>query len=193
MKNCKKEQFGFVFLMFFAFLTSGPRYPRIFYIFDFAVCVGVFYRFPYDRSLFSVIFLHFLLKYRCVPKIGFSADIFLSFSFIFLQKCRCVPKIGFSADIFLSFSFIFFRSIVVYLKLGSRLTFLLTFFDIAIEIWLAFVFYAHFWHFYWHLYWHSYWHFDWHLFLHFYWHFYWHVYWHFDWQGGGKRKEWISS
>ena len=27
------------------------------------------------RGLFSVIFLHFLQKYRCVPKIGFSADI----------------------------------------------------------------------------------------------------------------------
>ena len=57
----------------------------------------------YDRGLFSVIFLHFLQNYRCVPKNGFSADIFLSFSCIF------------------------FRSIVVYLKLGSRLTFLLTF------------------------------------------------------------------
>ena len=63
------------------------------------------------RGLFSVIFLHFLQKYRCVPKIGFSADIFLSISFIF------------------------FRSIVVYLKLGSRLTFLLAFFfDISIDI-----------------------------------------------------------
>ena len=68
-------------------------------IFDFAVCGGVLCRFAYDRGLFSVIFLHFLQKYRCVPKIGFSADIFLSFSFIF------------------------FRSIVVYLKSGSRLTF----------------------------------------------------------------------
>ena len=42
---------------------------------DFAVCGGVLYRFAYDRGLFSVIFLHFLQKYRCVPKIGFSADI----------------------------------------------------------------------------------------------------------------------
>ena len=34
---------------------------------------------------FSVIFLHFLQKYRCVPKIGFSADICLTFSYcIFL-------------------------------------------------------------------------------------------------------------
>ena len=70
---------------------------------DFAVCGGVFCTFAYSRGLFSVNFLHFLQKYRCVPKIGFPADIFLSFSFIF------------------------FRSIVVYLKLGSRLTFLLTF------------------------------------------------------------------
>ena len=40
-----------------------------------------------------------------------------------IVRYRCVTKIGFSADIFLSFSFIFFRSIVVYLKSGSRLTF----------------------------------------------------------------------
>ena len=64
--------------------------------------MGVLCRFPYDRGLFSVIFLHFLPKYRCVPKIGFSADIFLH-----------VPSF-------------FFRSIVVYLNFGSRLTFFLT-------------------------------------------------------------------
>ena len=45
-------------------------------IFDFAVCGGVFCTFPYDRGLFVVIFLHFAQKYRCVPKIGFPADIF---------------------------------------------------------------------------------------------------------------------
>ena len=30
--------------------------------------------------IFSVIFLHFLQKYRCVPKIGFSADISIDVS-----------------------------------------------------------------------------------------------------------------
>ena len=37
---------------------------------------------------FSVIFLHFLQKYRCVPKIGFSADIFIDISIdIFIGIC----------------------------------------------------------------------------------------------------------
>ena len=66
-------------------------------MFHFAVCGGVFCTFPYDRGLFSVIFLHFAQKYRCVPKIGFPADILIFLHF--LQKYRCVPKIGFWADI----------------------------------------------------------------------------------------------
>ena len=37
-------------------------------------------------------------RYRCVPKIVFSATFFF-ISFNFLQKYRRVPKIGFSADI----------------------------------------------------------------------------------------------
>ena len=51
---------------------ASPGFSGCFY---FAVCGGVFCAFPYDRGLFSVIFLHFAQKYRCVPKIGFSADI----------------------------------------------------------------------------------------------------------------------
>ena len=98
-KIVKKSNLALFSLCFLHFWPRDHGTPGFSRFFDFAVCVGVFYRFPYDRSLFSVIFLHFLLKYRCVPKIGFSADIFLSFSFIF------------------------FRSVVVYLKLGSRLTF----------------------------------------------------------------------
>ena len=31
-------------------------------------------------AICAVIFLHFLQKYRCVPKIGFSADIFIDIS-----------------------------------------------------------------------------------------------------------------
>ena len=102
--------------------------PEFSWFFDFAVCVGVLCRFPYDRGLFSVVFLYFLPKYRCVPKIGFLADIFLSFSFIFFRSIVVYLKFGFSVNIFLSFSFIFFRSMVLYLKLGARLTFLLTFY-----------------------------------------------------------------
>ena len=78
--------------------TRDLATPGFSEIFDFAVCGGVFCAFPYDRGLFSVIFLHFAQKYRCVPKIGFPDDMFCIF-FHFLQKYRCVPKIGFSADI----------------------------------------------------------------------------------------------
>ena len=125
-------------------------------IFDFAVCGGVCVGF----AIYSVILLHFRQKYRCVPKIGFSADIFLSFSFIFfrsivvylklgsrltffviflhfLQKYCCVPKSGFSAVIFLTLSVIFFRSIVVYLQLGSRLTFFWHFRSFSSEVFLC--------------------------------------------------------
>ena len=105
-KIVKKSNLALFSLCFLHFWPRDHGTPGFSRFFDFAVCVGVFYRFPYDQGLFSVIFLHFLQKCRCVPKIGFSADMFLSFSFIFLQKCCCVPKIGFSADIFLSFCFI---------------------------------------------------------------------------------------
>lgn len=65
-------------------------------IFDFAVCRGVLCTVAYDRGVFSVMFLHFLQKYPCVP----GSRLTCSVIFIhFLQKFRCVPKIGFSADI----------------------------------------------------------------------------------------------
>ena len=70
----------------------GPRDTRIFRDFDFAVCGGVFCTFAYDRGLFAVMFLHFRQKYRCVPKIGFSADISIDI---------CV---GISIDIFIGMS-----------------------------------------------------------------------------------------
>ena len=41
-------------------------------------------RFCYDLGLFSDIFLHFLQKYRCVPKIGFPADILMDISIFVL-------------------------------------------------------------------------------------------------------------
>ena len=66
-----------------------------------------------------------ILRYVWVFCVGF-ATVSVNFLY-FLQKYRCVPKIGFSPDIFLTFSFMFFRSIVVHLKLGSRLTFLFAF------------------------------------------------------------------
>ena len=57
------------------------------------VCVSVVF------GAFSVISFHFLQKYRCAPKIGFLADIFIDMFFHFHLSYRCVPKIGLSADI----------------------------------------------------------------------------------------------
>ena len=48
-----------------------------------------------SRLTFFLIFLHFLQKYRCVPKIGFSADIFIVNSIDIF--------IGISIDILLTF------------------------------------------------------------------------------------------
>ena len=140
MKNNKK-QLRFILKKICFFRLILLDFPNVFFkkrprelwtpgfsgFFDFAVCVRVFCTFPYDWGPFSVIFLHFLQKYRCVPKIGFSADIFLSFSFIFFRSIVVYLKLGSRLTYFWSFSFIFFRSIVVYLKSGSRLTILLTF------------------------------------------------------------------
>ena len=95
-------------------------------IFDFAVCGGVFLAFAYCRGLFSVIFLHFAQKYRCVPKIGFPADIFLIFLH-FLQKYRCVPKIGFSADISIDIFIDILTDIFIDISIDILLTFSLTF------------------------------------------------------------------
>ena len=70
MKNCKKEQFCFKNTRFLKKSTRDLGTPGFSETFDFAVCGGVFCTFPYDRGLFSVIFLHFLQKYRCVSKIA---------------------------------------------------------------------------------------------------------------------------
>ena len=74
-----------------AFLKKTPgtsAIPGFSGIVDFAVCGGLFCMFSYYRGLFSDIFLHFLQKYRCVPKIGFSADISIDiFIDIFTDIC----------------------------------------------------------------------------------------------------------
>ena len=55
--------------------NTGP--PGICDVFDFAGCGEyIFCTFAHDRGLFSVIFLHFVQKYRCAPTTGFLADIF---------------------------------------------------------------------------------------------------------------------
>ena len=74
-----------------------------------------------DFLLFCFIFVKSIVVYQ---KSG--SRLTLSVIFVhFLQKYLCVPKLGSRLAFFCHF-FIFFRSIVVYLKLGSRLTFLLT-------------------------------------------------------------------
>ena len=100
---------------------------------------------------------------------------------------------------FLSFSFIFFTSIVVYLKLGSRLTFFDIFLhflqkhrcvrtirfsaDILMDIsmFLLFSYEVSLCTWNWVLSWHFYWHFDWHVYWNFYSPFYWHVHWNLYW------------
>ena len=56
----------------------------------------------------------------------YDQGLFMSFSFILLESIVVYLKSGFRLT-FLLLSFNFFKSIVAYLKLGSRLTFLLTF------------------------------------------------------------------
>ena len=79
-KNIKKSNFALFYWRFLHFCTRDLVLPGFSGIFDFAVCGGVLCRAAHERSLFSVIVLHFLLKYRCVPKIGFSADISIDIS-----------------------------------------------------------------------------------------------------------------
>ena len=60
-----------------------------------------------SRLTFFIIFLHFLQKYRCVPKIGFSADISIDiFIDIFIDILADI-FIDISIDILLTFSLTF--------------------------------------------------------------------------------------
>ena len=62
-----------------------------------------------SRLTFFVIFLHFLQKYRCVPKIGFSADISIDISIdIFIDIC-----IDIFIDICIDISFDIFIGICI--------------------------------------------------------------------------------
>ena len=101
MNNCNQDNFCFKHKRFFFQKSTRelgtPGFPGICY---FAVCGGVFCRFAYDRGLSSVIFLHFLQKYRCVPKIGFSADI----SIDILTDISIDISIAVSIDIFIDIS-----------------------------------------------------------------------------------------
>ena len=109
-----------------AFLQKWPGTlgtPGFSWIFDFAVC-GVFcVGLLMIGVYFLISFLHFLQKYRCVPKIGFSADIFPSTSFIFFRRIIVYLKIGFSTDIPID---IFLLTFLLKFVLTFLLTFLLT-------------------------------------------------------------------
>ena len=61
-------------------MTRETREAMISWDFRFCGSVAPFQFKLNRRGLFSVIFLHFLQKYRCVPKIGFSADISIDVS-----------------------------------------------------------------------------------------------------------------
>ena len=93
--------------------TGEHGRPGFSEIFDFAVCGGVFCTFAYSRGLFSVNFLHFLPKYRCVPKIGFSADIFID---IYIDII-----IDISIDIFTDISIDIFIDIFVDISIDNSI------------------------------------------------------------------------
>ena len=57
------------------FCTRDLGTPGFSGIFDFAEGWLHYIASAHARGRFAVIFLHFRQKYRCVPKIGFSADI----------------------------------------------------------------------------------------------------------------------
>ena len=76
-----------------------------------------------SRLTFFVIFLHFLQKYRCVPKIGFSADISIDiFIDIFIDILTDII-IDISIDIFIDI----LTDIFIDISIDILLTFSLTF------------------------------------------------------------------
>ena len=72
MKSLKTNNFALKTNFFLQKKTSKLGTTGFSGIFDFAV---VWLHFSRERIRSGSIFLHFLQKYRCVPKIGFSADI----------------------------------------------------------------------------------------------------------------------
>ena len=83
-----------------------------------------------SRLTFFLIFLHFLQKYRCVPKIGFSADIFIVNSIgIFI----CI-----SIDIFIVIFIDIHIDIFIVILIGISIDiFIVIFIDISIDIFIV--------------------------------------------------------
>ena len=99
--------------------TRNHGTPGFSGIFDFAVVWRHLNRSDNARGPFSVIFLHFLQKYRCVPKIGFSADISID---IFIDIF-----IDILADIFIDISIDIFIDILTDIFIDISIDILLTF------------------------------------------------------------------
>ena len=94
-----------------------PDFSILRYVWVF--CVGF--------GTFSVIFLHFLQKYRCVPKIGFSADIFIVNS-IDISICISIDiLLTFLSTFLLAFLVTFLLTFLLTLSLASLSTFLSSF------------------------------------------------------------------
>ena len=112
MNNCKKEQFCFKNKRFFEKKGRETRDPRFFWDFRFCGMRGCFLLELNRRGLFSVIFLHFLQKYRCVPKIGFSADISIDVSIDIFIDILIDAFIDISIDILIDISIDIFIDIL---------------------------------------------------------------------------------
>ena len=88
MRICNKEQFCFTNERFVTTMSPETRDHRIFWDFRFwGMCV-----FSIGFGTFSVIFLHFLEKYCCVPKVGFRATFLLTFwlTFVLTRWLTCL-------------------------------------------------------------------------------------------------------
>ena len=77
-KKLQKRQLLFYFSVVFCKNAPGNSGSQDFLGFLILRYVGVFVvACAYGWGLFSVIFIHFLQQYRCVPKIAFPADILM--------------------------------------------------------------------------------------------------------------------
>lgn len=99
MTNCKNDHVCFNNK---TLICKKDKFPRALATPEFLICS---WSLQYNMYVFSVgfgtcscFFFHFLQNYRCIPKTGRLADIFIGIFFDVDLKCLCSPKIGFSAD-----------------------------------------------------------------------------------------------
>ena len=139
MKNCKKGYFLWKSLCENAFLHPGPRDPRIFWIFWFCgMCRCFLYVSLWSGSIFCN-FPSFSSKVSlCTSNWVLGWHFFVIFLY-FLQKYRCVPKIGFSATFLLTFLLAFFLTFILAFLLTFLLAFLLKFLTFVLTFLLTFL------------------------------------------------------